>query len=67
MEIKSNCKKIVTKVSIDIELEGFEIETFKNILHLADSRITEKSYSYGYRPQYQPEREMLRKIQGELQ
>ena len=33
MKIKIDCKKIVTKICLNIELEGFDIETYKNVMY----------------------------------
>ena len=64
MKIKSDCKKVITKISLNIELEQFEIETFKNILSLAEARIRDQYCGGSHN--FQLEREMLRNIEGEL-
>lgn len=64
MKIKIDCKKIVTKICLNIELEGFDIETYKNILHLAGAKIRDQYC--GGQP-YLLEKEMLRQIQKELE
>lgn len=64
MKIKIDSKKIITEINLNIKLEGFEIETFKNLFYLAEARIRDK---YPYQGDYQMEVNMIRKLQKELE
>ena len=68
MEIKSDCKKIVTKICLNIELENEnDIRLFSNILANAERRIIDSRSQYrgeGY--DYSQEIKMLREIEKEL-